>query len=495
MQLYELAFEDCNDPQYIIDMDTLQFLGVNRAFINLTGYTKEELLRDIKYPDLILKEDIPQLKRIIQRRRSGVISERYSFRIKTKSQVIIPVEVSARLVKVDTRNLVIGSWRDTSERQLWEKTIREKLSELAQANNRILLLTEKIKETPRITSSLLRIPDEMHLIKNVCLALADRRQFNYEASIIYLLDNRYLRYCYGKGMWKSSPQKKMPRCSAAFRCLGMGLPDKIDVRKNHIIANAFRTFVSNSDKDILWDEQKGCVILPLSGRERILGVIILKINPREQEIMEANPTAKKGYYDVLKTLVNSVGLAIENLRLTEALKIQSIHDGLTGVYNRRYFENTFNEEFQRASRYRRKLALLFIDLDNFKSINDTYGHKQGDSILKEVSGILQRHSRKVDSVCRYGGDEFAIILPETSLEGAGSKAKNIISRVEDYPFTNLTNPKSPFKIRVSIGTSSISDSFKTPDEMVIAADKSLFKKKGSRYALRRTGLSSPLRGR
>ncbi|MDI6732508.1 MAG: sensor domain-containing diguanylate cyclase [Planctomycetota bacterium] len=482
MQLYEITFEDCNDPQYVINMDTLRFVKVNRAFVRMSGYTKDELINTLKYSDLILKEDIPLLKQIIKRRRAGVISERYSFRIKTKSQGVIPVEVSVRLVKVDKINLVIGSWRDMTERQLWEKSIREKIQELAQANNRILLLTEKIKEAPKITSSLLRTPDETHLVKNVCLALTDRRQFNYESAVIYLLDNRYLRHCYGV------PDARRKTQNATW------LPDKIDIRKNHTISRAFRLFVS--DKDIFWDETKGWVILPLGGRERILGLIILKINQKEKEAIEANPTTKKGYYDVLKTLVNSVGLAIENIRLAEALKIQSIRDGLTNVYNRRYFENTFNEEFQRAKRYKRRLALLFIDLDNFKSINDTYGHKQGDSILKELSGILQRYSRKADSVCRYGGDEFAIILPETSLEGAQNKARNIISRVEDYRFTNLTNPKDHFKIRISIGISTVSDSFKTPDEMVISADKSLFKsKEGNRYALRRTDLSSSIRGR
>jgi len=198
----------------------------------------------------------------------------------------------------------------------------------------------------------------------------------------------------------------------------------------------------------------------------------------------------------LRTLINSIGLAIENIRLTEILKIQSVRDGLTDVYNRRYFENTLNEEFSRATRYRRRLSLLLIDLDNFKTINDTYGHRQGDIILQEVAQLLQQNSRKIDSVCRYGGDEFATILPETTLEGAYLKANNISQQIQQRHFTNLTDHKKSFKLKVSVGVSVLSDDIKTADDMVVAADKLLFRAKDKKnYALRGTDLPSTIRSR
>ncbi|MBI5778284.1 MAG: diguanylate cyclase [Planctomycetes bacterium] len=480
--LYKIAFDDCNDSQYIINIDTLRFIAVNRAFVNMSGYSEKELLGGLTYSDLVPDDDLPKFKEVIKRRKTGVSSERYSFRIQTRFGKIIPVEVSAHMVKLDEYYVIIGSWRDVTERQAWEKTTREKVSEVALANNRILLLTEKIKDVPKLTSSFLKMPTEEHLIKNICLTLCDRQQLNYESCAVYLLNEHCLNYSYGKGV--------KPRASNN----GLTLHPKIDIRKNHALARAFRNFLSN--RSIFWDSAKGYIIMPLAGREKILGLILLRINPKEQELMESNPTTKKGYYDVLKTLTNSIGLAIENIRLSEALKIQSVRDGLTGVYNRRYFESAFTEEFLRAKRYKRRLALLFIDLDKFKAINDTYGHKQGDIILKEVAALLQRNSRKIDSVCRYGGDEFATILPETDWKGASLKARNISHQVQIYRFTNITKPNTPFRIEISIGISVLSDSINTADDMVIEADKLLFKaKKRNPHALRRSGLSPAVRSR
>ncbi|HLD35703.1 MAG TPA: diguanylate cyclase [Planctomycetota bacterium] len=480
--LYKIAFDDCIDPQYIVNFDTQKFIAVNSAFVGISGYSKAALLTRLKYSDLVPAEDLPRFKEILKRRRTKMNAERYSFQVKTKSGKIIPVEVSAHLVKLDEHYVVIGSWRDITQRHAWEKNAREKVSELALANNRILLLTEKIKDVPKLTSSFLKMPTEEHLTKNICIALCDRQQFNYEFSAIYLLDEQYLNCHYSKGIRPKAGNN------------GLTLRPKIDIRKNHALAKAFRNFLA--DRNIFWDNAKGFIILPLAGREKILGLILLRINPKEQELMESNPAAKKGYYDALKTLTNSIGLAIENIRLSEALKIQSIRDGLTGVFNRRYFEGTFTEEFLRAKRYKRRLALLFIDLDKFKTINDTYGHKQGDIILKEVAALLQRNSRKIDSVCRYGGDEFAIILPETDWKGASLKARNISTHVQTYRFTNITNPNNPFKINISIGISILSDTVNTADDMIIESDKLLFKaKKRNHHALRRPDLPSAVRSR
>ena len=113
-----------------------------------------------------------------------------------------------------------------------------------------------------------------------------------------------------------------------------------------------------------------------------------------------------------------------------------------------------------------------------------------------MAALLQRNSRKIDSVCRYGGDEFAIILPETDWKGASLKARNISTHVQTYRFTNITNPNNPFKINISIGISILSDTVNTADDMIIESDKLLFKaKKRNHHALRRPDLPSAVRSR
>ncbi len=123
-----------------------------------------------------------------------------------------------------------------------------------------------------------------------------------------------------------------------------------------------------------------------------------------------------------------VGLSVSNLRLREALRSQSIRDPLTGIFNRRYLEETLEREIRRAVRAEQSLGILMLDLDHFKKFNDTYGHEAGDTVLRETAAFLTRSVRGEDVVCRFGGEEFVVILPLASLEATQARAERIRSR-------------------------------------------------------------------
>jgi diguanylate cyclase (GGDEF)-like protein len=167
-----------------------------------------------------------------------------------------------------------------------------------------------------------------------------------------------------------------------------------------------------------------------------------------------------------------VGMSISNLRLREALHSQSIRDPLTGLYNRRYLEEMTQRETRRAVRSECGLGLLILDLDHFKQINDTYGHDAGDSALREAASFLVKSVRAEDFVCRFGGEEFVVVLPMADLKATQARAERIRSRLREL--TVLHNGQSLGMITASIGVATLPEHGTSPKELLQAADAALY---------------------
>ncbi len=176
-------------------------------------------------------------------------------------------------------------------------------------------------------------------------------------------------------------------------------------------------------------------------------------------------------------------LRIKNLlrykkQYDEMVKL-SVIDSLTHVYNRRYFQHRLMDEFERGRRYDREFCCVIIDVDHFKDVNDTYGHPVGDDVLRHVAAILRRNIRAADVLCRYGGDEFGLVLPETNFPGAFVTAERVRRIVEKTVFNKSDNPIS---ITLSVGISSLIEGGALGmDELVTQADVALYQaKRGGR---------------
>ncbi len=153
----------------------------------------------------------------------------------------------------------------------------------------------------------------------------------------------------------------------------------------------------------------------------------------------------------------------------------SVIDSLTHVYNRRYFQHRLMDEFERARRYDREFCCMIIDVDHFKKINDTYGHPVGDDVLRHVAAILRRNTRAADVLCRYGGDEFGLLLPETNFPGAFVTAERVRCIVEK---TNFSKSDDPISVTLSFGVSSLIEGGALGmDELVTQADVALYQAK------------------
>jgi two-component system cell cycle response regulator len=170
-----------------------------------------------------------------------------------------------------------------------------------------------------------------------------------------------------------------------------------------------------------------------------------------------------------------VDLQKELLETNKRLELLSITDGLTGLYNHRYFQDELARAFEESARYGRPLSLAIIDLDFFKKVNDTYGHAVGDEVLQGVSKIFQESIRSTDLTARYGGEEFAVMMPETDVKDAIAFAEKIRRLAESTP---VQTQAGPVNVTVSIGVATVPHpKIHAAKELVVAADNALYRAK------------------
>jgi len=160
----------------------------------------------------------------------------------------------------------------------------------------------------------------------------------------------------------------------------------------------------------------------------------------------------------------------------EGVVEQALTDALTGLANHRRFRETIVQEVERSERYKHDMSVLFMDLDDFKAVNDTYGHPQGDEVLRRIADVLRAESRNIDMPARYGGEEFAILLPETDVRGAAEVGERIRRRLERTQI-DVDGAEEPIVITASIGVAGTPDSRLASTDLIEAADRALYEAK------------------
>ena len=183
--------------------------------------------------------------------------------------------------------------------------------------------------------------------------------------------------------------------------------------------------------------------------------------------------------ELFEYLTNQAAISIENVDLHETIQRQAVTDELTGLFNHRRFQEVMAAEVERTRRFGQELGLIMLDIDNFKRVNDTYGHLQGDLVLREVARALRESSREIDEPARYGGEEMAVALPQTGLEGAYEFAERVRQRIEALQI-ELLDGDGTLRVTASFGAASLPHSAKIDkDALVAAADAALYRAKRS----------------
>jgi diguanylate cyclase (GGDEF)-like protein len=212
---------------------------------------------------------------------------------------------------------------------------------------------------------------------------------------------------------------------------------------------------------------------PLICRGRTVGALV-GLDPRPSS---AAPALGATLGASMRAYLEPAALALDNaltLRRAEAL---AVIDDLTRVYNSRYLHQSLRREIKRASRSAQPVSLLFIDLDGFKQVNDTYGHLAGSQVLVEVAAVLRGCARETDVVARFGGDEFAVVLPETGPDGGLAVASRIRDRLTSRRF--LASEGASVSLTASIGVATLPEAANTAEELLHAADTAMYKVKAT----------------
>jgi two-component system cell cycle response regulator len=209
------------------------------------------------------------------------------------------------------------------------------------------------------------------------------------------------------------------------------------------------------------------VALPLTARGRVIGVLNAEAR--------AVGAFDEGHVRTLAVIAQQVAAVLEATRLRKETERLAITDGLTGLYNRRYFQDRLSQAVELSRRHKERLAVVIVDIDHFKSVNDTYGHPMGDRVLQAFSASLRGSLRRSDLAARFGGEEFAVLLHRAGTRGALTVAGQLRERAEA---TRVEGPSGEaIAVTVSIGVACFPRHAETPDGLVERADDALYRAK------------------
>ena len=242
----------------------------------------------------------------------------------------------------------------------------------------------------------------------------------------------------------------------AVRSKELILVRNIDTHKRPIIKKSQRAFAENYMTN-------NCAIVPLICQDRVVGVLNLA-DKMHGDSFDREDIA------LIELFGQLVGASIGNIKLFEKIQRQATTDGLTGLVNHKTFYEILEKELWRSRRYGGQISLIMVDIDNLKKINDAYGHRAGDKVIREISRRIKECIRQIDAAARYGGDEFAVILPNTSLSDATVVAERMVDIVARCP---IGWKKDQILVSISIGLGQY-DADANPEDITSRSDQALY---------------------
>jgi diguanylate cyclase (GGDEF)-like protein/PAS domain S-box-containing protein len=427
----------------------------------LLGYTPEEWLADAGlWPRLLHPDDRERVRAEDEQTNAAGAPFRMEYRMLAREGRLVWVRDEAVLVRdgAGRPQCWQGVLLDITERKLTEEALQS-------ANEKLMRgLTELEQRTREI-----KLLNQMGDLLQACLTAEEayavigqsaRELFPDEAGAVYMI-SASRNIVEAVTMWGRSPAGAAENTFAPEECwaLRRGRPHVVETTSTGLLCRHL------SDPP-----PAAYLCLPMMAQSEAIGVLYLQ---SAGDATGAGLTPAK--QQLAQTAADGVALALSNLRLRETLRHQSIRDPLTGLFNRRYMEETLERETRRVARARRSLGIIMLDVDHFKQFNDTFGHDAGDVLLRELGGFLRAHIRGEDVACRYGGEEFTLILPEASLEVTCQRAEHLREGVKHMHALYYDQPLG--SIALSLGVAVYPQHGATAEAVLKAADAALYRAK------------------
>lgn len=389
-------------------------------------------------------------------------------RVKTASGSYIWIQSHGKVVERDSEGRAIrvsGTNADITERKRAEQELREAHDKLGsgvraleQRNREITLLAE----LSNLLLSCVTVEEACRAIPKFCEKL-----FPAERGTLFLMRN--------------SRDQLVPSAAwgPAFAEVPAFAPDDCWALRRgrvHVVSDPARDPICKHVSVPSGAPAKPYLCLPLIIQGDLMGLLWIAFESGMQLSAEHGPQ-EYGRQQLAIALSDQIGLALSNIRLRDNLRQQTIRDPLTGLYNRRFLEESLTREMGRCKRTGTVFAVLMMDIDHFKRFNDTFGHDAGDGVLRGVAQALQKNTREGDIVCRFGGEEFVIVLPDTGQQGAATRAQRILEFMRDLHVSH--NGKTLGSITASIGLAMYPQNGETAKDVIQSADKALYAAKGA----------------
>jgi diguanylate cyclase (GGDEF)-like protein/PAS domain S-box-containing protein len=449
---YRRLFETAKDGILILDGDTGRITDANPFLQDMLGYSKGELIGKALW-EIGPVQNIPDSQAAMRRLQSNEYIRYEDIPLETKAGEHKHVEFISNVYLVDGWRVIQCNIRDITERRSAEKRAKNTTGEL-------LLLVDELKWRDKE----MQLLHQMNDLLQSCMTQAEAyKVITLSAEELFQGQNGSLAILSGKDQllhvvssW--GPDEMMKPSFSLEDCWALRRGQL------HEVAAPPAGLVCGH---LAHPPQAGYLCLPLMVQGETLGVLSL-----------LDGSTRKGQHKLnLQQLAVTVGetikLSLSNLKLREELRQQAVHDPLTSLYNRRYLDEVLPRELLLAQRRNAPLCVVVLDIDEFKKFNDAFGHAPGDSLLREFGRVLRECLRKSDISCRIGGDEFVLVLPDSSIADTQERVEQIRKMLKELQLAHVDG-RSLGAITLSAGIAYMPEHGITETELLRAADEAMY---------------------